>query len=70
MEGDTGQSQGIFNTKTIWGTKYRLILIFYVVACGWKDNTKLREKAILKFINMTLRIAPTAVTYKLMKLGR
>ena len=36
---------------------------------GWNDRTKLREKDALKFIDITLRIAPTVVSLKIIKLG-
>ena len=36
---------------------------------GWEERTKLREKVILKFMNITLPIVPTAATIKLIKLG-
>ena len=36
---------------------------------GWEQIVKLSKKATLKFINTTLLIAPTAITFTIMKLG-
>ena len=36
---------------------------------GWEERSKLREKATMKFINITLPIVPATVKIKLIQLG-
>ena len=42
--------------------------LLYGSSRGWEERNKLKEKAALKYINITLPIVPIAITIKLIEL--